>query len=140
MEESKHPATASLTFADVAATVEAGSNQQLRAWTQLRLQRHITLPGGDVKAMCPLCESASGATLSHLVVDCPAAGRISAGLLHGVGEPSQENHLTVEMFENPSSTEALNAVLQISEAWRLAMSGQLREHQRRQTHGSPREQ
>ena len=45
-----------------------------------------------------------------------------------------------EMFENPSSTEALNAVLQLSEAWRLAMSDQLREHQRRQTHGSPREQ
>ena len=96
--------------------------------------------GMDVKAMCPLCESASGATLSHLVVDCPAAGRISAGLLHGVGEPSQENHLTVEMFENPSTTDVLNAVLQLSEAWRLAMSDQLRERQRRQTHGSPREQ
>ena len=133
-------ATASPTFADVATTAVAGSNQQLRAWTQLRLQGHITLPGGDVKAMCPFCESANGATLSHLVEDCPAAGRISAGLLHGVGDPSQVNRLTVEMFENPSSTEALNAVLQLSEVWRLAMSDQLRERQRRQTHGSPREQ
>ena len=69
-------ATASLTFADVAATVEAGSNQQLRAWTQLRLQRHITFPAGDVKAIRPLCESASGAALSHVVRDCLAAGRI----------------------------------------------------------------
>ena len=80
-EEAKHPQMASHSFSQLASTAGADCNRQLRAWTQLRLQRHITLPGGDVKAMCPLCESASGASLSHLVRDCPAAGRISVGII-----------------------------------------------------------
>jgi len=73
-QEQKYPPRGSV-VADVVGS-ECASWHNLRAWVQLRLQDCFSIPGVDLKSMCPLCCAEGGATLAHLMEECRGAAEI----------------------------------------------------------------
>ena len=61
--------------------VPSPNHETIRAWSQFRLQRRISVRGLDIKAMCPLCRSANGATLAHLLSTGKATTSFSEQLM-----------------------------------------------------------
>ena len=124
-EEAKHDSGGTIVFADVVDASPKPTHEAVRAWTQLRLQRYITVRGRDAKIRCPLCNASSGATLEHLISECDAAWGAAGEVQKGA---------SAALFDYPTSADEVDRAMQLSSSWGRAIFSNLNHH------GSTREQ
>ncbi len=94
-------------------------HQALRAWSQLRLQRYVTVQGVDIKAMCPLCKSQNGATLAHLARECLTAAEVAKRAEEEAGETARR--VTEADFDCPAEARDVELAIRVSAAWQRAL-------------------